>query len=358
MSCCCTDRLSAVRCTRSGSRAQGARYAALPVARRVGLVYVLSGLIASVAAIIYVAHLGQARSDAGTGYELDAITAVVLGGTSVFGGRGTIGGTLLGLFALAVLQTGLHLAAWPSELTGVLTGVLLLATIAADRHIRRRAHVRAAVEEEFEVKNSQVAILCATIVAGSLIVAGTNVWLLRAVGTGVANAPTDSAAPSAAPHRIVIAVMPKAKGRSLLRQLPGRRGRGGARARRRSRVGRTDQPRRREAERARRELDHAQGGRHCGGGREPRRHLHGAAQGARARYPRRDLGRRRRARRPRFLRQPGDGRRHRQRADRRGVAAAGRQRGVRDHHRRAQRREPERMDRASSGSGSRTSIPA
>ena len=130
---------SAGRCTRSASRAQGARYAAIPVARRVGLVYVLSGLVASVAAIIYVAHLGQARSDAGTGYELDAITAVVLGGTSVFGGRGTIGGTLLGLFALAVLQTGLHLAAWPSELTGVLTGVLLLATIAADRHIRRRA---------------------------------------------------------------------------------------------------------------------------------------------------------------------------------------------------------------------------
>ena len=91
----------------------------------------------------------------GTGYELDAITAVVLGGTSVFGGRGTIGGTLLGLFALAVLQTGLHLAAWPSELTGVLTGVLLLTTIAADRHIRRRAHVRDVVREELEVKNSQ-----------------------------------------------------------------------------------------------------------------------------------------------------------------------------------------------------------
>jgi rhamnose transport system permease protein len=194
-----------------GFTPQGARYAALPVARRVGLVYVLSGLMASVAALIYVAHLGQARSDAGNGYELDAITAVVLGGTSVFGGRGTIGGTLLGLFALAVLQTGLHLAAWPSELTGVLTGVLLLATIAADRHIRRHVHVRAAVEEELQVKNSQVAILCATIVAGSLIVAGTNVWLIRAVST-VVRTPDGSAAPSATPRRTVIAVMPKAKG--------------------------------------------------------------------------------------------------------------------------------------------------
>jgi rhamnose transport system permease protein len=194
-----------------GFTPQGARYAALPVARRVGLVYVLSGLMASVAAIIYVAHLGQARSDAGNGYELDAITAVVLGGTSVFGGRGTIGGTLLGLFSLTVLQTGLHLAAWPSELTGVLTGVLLLVTIAADRHIRRHAPVRAAVEEELQVKNSQVAILCATIVAGSLIVAGTNVWLIRSMGRGP-RAPEGSAAPSAPPHRPVIAVMPKAKG--------------------------------------------------------------------------------------------------------------------------------------------------
>jgi rhamnose transport system substrate-binding protein len=192
-----------------GFTAQGARYAAIPVARRVGLVYVLSGVIASVAAIIYVAPLGQARSDAGTGYELDAITAVVLGGTSVFGGRGTIGGTVLGLFALAVLQTGLHLAAWPSELTGVLTGVLLLATIAADRHVRRRAVARAAAEE-VQVKNSQVAVLCGAILAGSMIVAGTNVWLLRTVGAGARPAETHPLA--ATPHRTVIAVMPKAKG--------------------------------------------------------------------------------------------------------------------------------------------------
>ena len=93
----------------------------------------LSGLAASLAAIVYVAHLGQARSDAGTGYELDAIAAVVLGGTSVFGGRGTLWGTLLGLLSLSVLRNGVQLAALPSELTGVLTGVLLVTTIAIDR---------------------------------------------------------------------------------------------------------------------------------------------------------------------------------------------------------------------------------
>src|SRR4030095_9674580 len=57
-----------------GFSAEGARYAGIPVARRLFFVYVLSGLAASLAAVIYVAHLGQAKSDAGTGYELMAIT--------------------------------------------------------------------------------------------------------------------------------------------------------------------------------------------------------------------------------------------------------------------------------------------
>src|SRR3954471_20792101 len=98
-----------------GFSPESARYAGLPVRSRMALVYVLSGFLSSLAAVIYVAHLGQARSDAGNGYELDAITAVVLGGTSVFGGRGTVWGTLLGLLLLTVLQNGVHLAALPSE---------------------------------------------------------------------------------------------------------------------------------------------------------------------------------------------------------------------------------------------------
>jgi rhamnose transport system permease protein len=187
-----------------GFGASGARYAGIPVAKRVGLVYLLSGIVSSLAAIIYVAHVGQAKSSAGTGYELDAITAVVLGGTSVFGGRGTLWGTLFGLFFLSVLQDGLHLAALPSELTGVLTGVLLVLIISLDRwRLRGRNAIRA--EENDEVKNSQVAVLCGAVLLGALIVAGTNVWLARSPGAPA----VESKVPA---HRPVIAVMPKAKG--------------------------------------------------------------------------------------------------------------------------------------------------
>src|SRR6476659_3810173 len=79
-----------------GFTQEGSRYAGIKVRRRLNFVYCLSGLTASVAPVIYVAHVGQAKSDAGTGYELTAITAVVLGGASIFGGRGTVLGTLLG----------------------------------------------------------------------------------------------------------------------------------------------------------------------------------------------------------------------------------------------------------------------
>jgi rhamnose transport system permease protein len=116
-----------------GFSPEGARHAGLPVRRRLALVYVLAGLLSGAAALVYVAYLGQAKADAGTGYELTAITAVVLGGTSIFGGRGTIHGTLLGVAALAVLQNGLRLADLPTELAGILTGTLLIGAILAHR---------------------------------------------------------------------------------------------------------------------------------------------------------------------------------------------------------------------------------
>ncbi len=194
-----------------GFSSEGARFAGIPVGRDVFFVYLLSGLAASVSAIIYVAHLGQAKSDAGSGFELMAITAVVLGGTSIFGGRGTIAGTILGLFALVVLQNGLRLAGQPAELTGILTGVLLLGTIILNR-VSTAAKKQQENIEEIEVKNSQVAVLSAVIILAALIVAGSNWMLVRSVNRN-ANTTQSGAAPSTMPgSRIQVAMMPKAKG--------------------------------------------------------------------------------------------------------------------------------------------------
>jgi rhamnose transport system permease protein len=109
-----------------GFSPEGARYAGLPVTRRLALIYVLAGVIAALAAIVYTARLGQAKADAGTGYELFAITAVVLGGTSIFGGIGSVHGTLFGVAAIAILNNGLVHARQPREVAGMLTGALLL----------------------------------------------------------------------------------------------------------------------------------------------------------------------------------------------------------------------------------------
>src|SRR5205085_10847272 len=85
-----------------GFAPEGAGYAGIPVGRRLTLAYTLAGAVAGLAAVIFVSRVTEARANAGTGYELAAITAVVLGGTSIFGGVGTVHGTLLGVIAVAV----------------------------------------------------------------------------------------------------------------------------------------------------------------------------------------------------------------------------------------------------------------
>ena len=176
-----------------GHSPDGARYAGIPVVKRLQLVYLLSGISAGIAGILYVAHLGQAKSDAGTGYELIAITAVVLGGTSIFGGSGTIAGTLLGLSAIVILQNGLRLSAWPTELAGVCTGVLLIGTIA----LSRMADLRQRAQPQGE---RPVTLLRSKWTAGLVLLAVVllGVAALSHGGDGK--------------RRIVVGVMPKAKG--------------------------------------------------------------------------------------------------------------------------------------------------
>jgi ribose/xylose/arabinose/galactoside ABC-type transport system permease subunit len=124
-----------------GYAPDGARYAGVPVNRNTSIAYIIAGAVAGLAAVILVSRLGEARANAGIGYELLAITAVVLGGVSIFGGSGTVAGTLLGWVALAILNNGLTrisdyrifdqpVASVARELSGLLTGLLLLAALA------------------------------------------------------------------------------------------------------------------------------------------------------------------------------------------------------------------------------------
>jgi simple sugar transport system permease protein len=112
-----------------GTNAEGVRRTGVNISLVVLGVYVLSGMAAALAGMILTARLGSGSSNQGVGLELDVIAAVVLGGTSLFGGKGTILGTLLGALTIAVIGNGLILAHVSPFYTQIVTGIIILAAI-------------------------------------------------------------------------------------------------------------------------------------------------------------------------------------------------------------------------------------
>jgi simple sugar transport system permease protein len=112
-----------------GANAEAVRRAGVDTRKIIAAVYGLSGLAAAMAGIIIAARLGSGSSNAGGGFELDVIAAVVLGGTSLFGGRGTMLGTMLGALTVAVIGNGLILCHMSPFLTPIVEGIIILLAI-------------------------------------------------------------------------------------------------------------------------------------------------------------------------------------------------------------------------------------
>jgi rhamnose transport system permease protein len=121
-----------------GHNETGARFSGIPVARYKLAIYTLSGLMAGLAGYIFVSRVSTTRSDMGTGLELDVIAAVVLGGTSIFGGTGTIIGTLLGVILIQLLKNGLALTGVKGDATIVVIGAVLILSILITNWARGR----------------------------------------------------------------------------------------------------------------------------------------------------------------------------------------------------------------------------
>lgn len=123
--------------TAVGVSPEASLYSGVPVARVVSRVFVLSGVTAGIAALLMLSRLGVARYDHARGLELDVITAVVLGGTDIFGGRGTIFGSVAALLLLAVAQTGMGVAGVKAEIQVTAVGALLIAAVLIAKLTRR-----------------------------------------------------------------------------------------------------------------------------------------------------------------------------------------------------------------------------
>ncbi|HEY4079716.1 MAG TPA: ABC transporter permease [Burkholderiaceae bacterium] len=122
-----------------GSNEEAARLSGVKVDFWKVLIYSLSGGICGIAGLLIASRLNSAQPALGQGYELDAIAAVVIGGTSLSGGTGTVVGTLIGAFIMSVLTNGLRIMSVAQEWQTVVTGVIIVLAVYADIARRRRA---------------------------------------------------------------------------------------------------------------------------------------------------------------------------------------------------------------------------
>lgn len=129
-----------------GANEEAARFAGIRVKRTKQLLFVVSGIVCALAGILYTFRLSTAVQDNGLGLELNVVTIVLLGGISIFGGRGTILGVVLAIAVFAGLQNALFLTNFEQRAMGVVTGTLLLLSVlipnGADFARRGRAYVR------------------------------------------------------------------------------------------------------------------------------------------------------------------------------------------------------------------------
>ena len=120
-----------------GNNAEAARLMAIPARRLLVSVYTIAGVIYGVAALLLVARTGVGDPQAGQTDNLDSITAVVLGGTSLFGGRGMVLGAMIGALIVGVFRNGRTLMGIPSVYQILITGILVILAVATDQLSRR-----------------------------------------------------------------------------------------------------------------------------------------------------------------------------------------------------------------------------
>jgi len=126
-----------------GANREAARLSGVPVRSRINLVYVLSGAMAGLAAVVYLARLNSAEADIGEPLTLPAIAAVLIGGTSLFGGVGSLLGTLVGALTLTLVVNGMNLLAVDASWQPLVTGVIVLLAVWIDVVTRQRAEANA-----------------------------------------------------------------------------------------------------------------------------------------------------------------------------------------------------------------------